>query len=102
MALSYCVENRLSIQRVTPLNRSGINLRQMLDKTCSECNRLWAEYSEVIQKTFRLEERRSSAKLRQDNEQMKALTGRLASLAESQTRLGQALTEHVGQAHATR
>jgi len=74
----------------------------MLNKACPECNRLWAEYSEVIQKTFRLEERLSRAKLHQDDEQMKALTARLASLADSQTRLGQALTEHVGQAHSTR
>ena len=74
----------------------------MLDKNCQECERLWAEYSEVIQKAFRLEERLSKAKLRQNDEQVKALTGRLASLADSQTRLGQALTEHVGQAHSTR
>ena len=74
----------------------------MLDKTCPECNRLWGEYSEVIQKSFRLEERLSDAKLRQDDVQVKALTTRLASLAGSQARLGQALTEHVGQAHTTR
>lgn len=73
----------------------------MLDKTCPECNRLWAKYSEVIQKSFRLEERLSQAKLRQDDEQVKALTVRLATLADSQMRLGQALTEHVGQAHST-
>jgi hypothetical protein len=74
----------------------------MLNKTCLECNRLWGEYSNVIQKTFRLEERLSYAKLRQDDEQVKALTARLASLANSQTRLGQALTEHEGQAHSNR
>lgn len=74
----------------------------MLNKTCPECNRLWEEYSAVIQKTFRLEERLSNAKLCQDDEQMRALTARLASLADSQTRLGQALTEHIGQAHSAR
>ena len=74
----------------------------MLDKNCQECERLWQEYSDVIQKSFRLEERLSRAKLHQDNEQVKALTARLASLADSQTRLGQALTEHVGQAHSPR
>ena len=73
----------------------------MLDKNCPECERLWTEYSEVIRKTFRLEERLSKAKLRQDDEQVKALPSRLASLADSQTRLGQALTENIGQAHAT-
>jgi hypothetical protein len=66
----------------------------MLDKACPECNRLWAEYSEVIQKSFRLEERLSQAKLRQDDGQAKALRARLAPLADSQTRLGQELTEH--------
>ena len=74
----------------------------MSPNTCSECKRLWAEYSDVIQKTFRLEERLSHAKLCQDHEQVKALTDRLASLADSQTRLAQALTEHIGQGHATR
>ena len=74
----------------------------MTPQTCPECNRLWQEYSEVIQKSFRLEERLSRAKLHQDDEQVKALTTRLASLAESQTRIGQTLTEHVGQAHSTR
>jgi len=72
----------------------------MLDKTCPECNRLRAEYSEVIQNIFRLEERLSHAKRHQDYEQVKALTARLASLADSQMRLGQALTQHVGQAHS--
>jgi hypothetical protein len=38
---------------------------------------------------------------RQDHEQVKALTARLTSLADSQKRLGQALTEHVGQAHSS-
>jgi hypothetical protein len=75
---------------------------QVLNKTCPECNRLWEEYSAVIQKTFRLEERLSHAQARQDDEQMTALTARLASLADSQTRLGQALTEHIGQTPATR
>ena len=74
----------------------------MLDKTCPECNRLWAEYSEVIQKTFRLEERISRAKLYQDDGQVKSLTSRLAHLADEQTRLGNAMTEHIGQAHSTR
>jgi hypothetical protein len=74
----------------------------MLDKSCPECNHLWAEYGDVIQKTFRLEERLNDAKLFQDQDQVKALTARLASLADSQTRLGQALTEHIGQTHSTR
>jgi hypothetical protein len=88
--------------------RAGLNFTaqitasEMLDTTCPDCNRLWAEYSEVIQKTFRLEERLSQAKLRQDHEQVKALAGRLATLADSQVRLGQELTEHVGRAHSTR
>ena len=71
----------------------------MLDKTCPECDRLWAEYSEVIRKTFRLEERLNHAKLFQDDDQAKALTARLASLGDEQTRLSQALVEHIGQAH---
>ena len=72
----------------------------MLNKTCPECNRLWAEYSDVIQKSFRLEERINRARLHQDYEQIVALSERLVTLAESQMRLGQALTEHVGQAHS--
>ena len=74
----------------------------MSPNTCPECNRLWAEYSEVIQKTFRLEERLNHAKLYGDDEQVKALTARLTALAEAQTRLGKALTEHIGHAHSTR
>jgi hypothetical protein len=47
----------------------------MLDKSCPDVNRLWAEYSEeVYRKTFRLEERLSHAKLYQDDGQVKALT----------------------------
>ena len=69
---------------------------------CAECNRLWAQYSEVIQKSFRLEARLSRAKARQDHEQTRALTERLRLLADEQTRLGNALTEHVGQVHAAR
>ena len=64
----------------------------MLDNTCPECNRPWQEYSEMIQKTFRLEERLSHAKLYEDDVQVKALTARLTHLADEQTRLGQALT----------
>lgn len=76
--------------------------KEMLDKTCPECNRLWAEYSDVIQKTFRLEERISHARLHLDHEQIVALAERLITLADSQMRLRQALTEHVGQAHSPR
>ena len=75
--------------------------KEMLDKTCPECNRLWAEYSEVIQKTFRLEERINHARLHQDHEQIVAFAERLVTLADSQMRLGQELTEHIGRAHST-
>lgn len=74
----------------------------MLRETCQECERLRREFDEAVQKTFRLEERLRHAKVRHDNEQVKPLTERLASLADSQARLGQALAEHVGQAHSTR
>ena len=74
----------------------------MLGETCQECERLRREFDEAVHKSFRLEERLRHAKIRHDNEQVKALTERLASLADSQTRLGQALSEHIGQSHSGR
>jgi len=70
--------------------------------TCPECDRLWQDYNEIIQKAFRLRERLSQAKLMQDFYQAKALTARLAALEDAQTRLSQALTEHISQAHSAR
>jgi hypothetical protein len=69
---------------------------------CPECKRLWEDYNEIIQKTFRLKERLSQAKLVQDFYQAQALSARLVALEDSQTRLSQALTEHISQAHSAR
>jgi len=71
-------------------------------ETCPECNRLRQEYSEVTEKSFLLEKRLRRAELRQDEEHVKAVGTMLASVADMQRRLSQALTEHVGQAHSTR
>jgi hypothetical protein len=71
-------------------------------ETCPECNRLRQEYSEVTEKRFLLEQRLKRAELRQDDEQVKAVGAMLASVADTQRRLSQALTEHVAQAHSTR
>ena len=76
--------------------------RRLKRETCQECQRLRREFDEAVQKTFRFEERLRHAKMRHDNEQAEALAGRLAYLADEQTRLGQALAEHMGQAHPGR
>jgi len=71
----------------------------MLRETCQECERLRREFDEAIHKTFRLEERLRHAKVRHDNEQAKALAGRLAHLADERARFNRLLIEHEGQGH---
>ena len=72
----------------------------MLGETCQECERLRREFDEAVQKTFRLEERLRHAKLRHDNEQAKALAGRLVHLADERMRFYRLLIEHEAQAHS--
>jgi len=69
---------------------------------CPECNRLQREQNEVTERSFLLEQRLKRAELRQDDEQVKAIGAMLASVADTQRRLSQALTEHVGQTHSAR
>jgi hypothetical protein len=71
-------------------------------ETCPECNRLRQELSEITEKIFLLEQRLRRAELREDEEQVKAVSGSLTSLVDAQRRLSQEMTEHIGQAHSTR
>jgi Mn-dependent DtxR family transcriptional regulator len=70
-------------------------------KTCRECERLRREFDEAVHKSFRLEERLRHAKIRHDNEQAKALAGRLAHLADERMRFYRLLIEHEAQGHPT-
>ena len=74
----------------------------MLRETCQECESLRREFDEAVQKTFRVEERLRHAKVRHDNEQAKALAGRLAYLADERARFNRLLIEHEAQGHPER
>ena|SRR5579864_45258 len=63
----------------------------MLRETCQECERLRREFDEAVQKTLRLEERLRHARDCQDHEQVEALAGRLAFLAEEMLRINSLL-----------
>lgn len=71
----------------------------MLSETCQECERLRREFDEAAHKTFRFEERVRHAKDCQDHEQVEAVAGRLAHLAEEMGRLNRLLIEHEAQGH---
>ena len=68
-------------------------------KTCHECQRLRWELDEVVHKRFRLEEGLRHAKLRQDDDQVRALEVLLGYLADERVRLNSVLIEHEAQGH---
>jgi len=71
----------------------------MSANTCSECDRLWRQHSEVSQKSFRIEARLVRARAINDDDQVQALAERLASLMQEQNRTSEAFADHQAKAH---
>jgi hypothetical protein len=71
----------------------------MLRETCQECERLRREFDEIVQTTFRVEERLRHAKDCHYHALAKNLAVRLAHLADERVRFNRLLIEHEAQAH---
>jgi len=71
----------------------------MLRDTCQECERLLREFDEIVQKSFRVEERLRLAKNCHYHALAKDLAVRLAHFADERVRLNSLLIEHEAQGH---
>ena len=67
--------------------------------TCSECDRLWREMDEVIQRKFSLEAELHHAEERERRQLAIGLREQLASLAREQAIINQSMFEHEAREH---
>jgi transposase len=74
----------------------------MLRDTCQECERLLREFDEIVQKSFRVEERLRLAKNCHYHALAKDLAVRLAHFADERVRLNSLLIEHEAQGQDAR
>jgi hypothetical protein len=71
----------------------------MLRETCQECERLLRDFDEIVEKTFRVEERLRHAKDCHYHALAKYLAVRLTHLADERVRFDRLLIEHEAQGH---
>jgi hypothetical protein len=71
-----------------------------MPERCEECDRLWAEHKQVVQKSFRWQERLRRAEIRQDHELVNAVAAQLTILMSEQDRTSDAFVQHQARAHS--
>ena len=64
-----------------------------------ECDRLWGEHKQVVQKGFRLQECLRLAEIRQGHELVNALIAQLTILMSEQNRTSEGFVQHQARAH---
>ena len=71
-----------------------------MPERCEECDRLWGDHKQAVQKSSRLQERLRRAEIRQDHELVEVLAAQLTILMSEQNRTSETFVQHQARAHS--